>query len=101
MKYRIIKAVEIFNQILFKKGSIIEKKEKYNVQTESGEINLSHDIIKDFVEVINENFDIRVKSIDEDEDEEKLWRLQIDIKTTRKKAKKIENILRETLADHI
>jgi len=29
MKYRIIKDVEIFNQILFKKGSIIEKKEKY------------------------------------------------------------------------
>jgi hypothetical protein len=101
MTYKIIKDVEILNQIVFKKGSIIEQKEIYDIQTESGEIKVPHILLEKFIEPIDDKFEIRVKSLDEDEDEEKMWRLQIDVKTTRKKAKIIENLLRETLVNHI
>jgi hypothetical protein len=56
-------------------------------------------MIENFVEPYHD-IDIKISNPSDDE-EEKIWRMQLDVKTTRKKAIEIENFLRKTLRDFI
>lgn len=97
MKYLIAKEdIFILDKLIFEKGEKIIKSEIYKV----GDISIPHSMINHLLDDEKE-INIKVKSLDDDEDEIKEWRLQLDVKTSRKKAKEIENILRETLRNYI
>lgn len=69
------------------------------VSTEYGPMTFTKDSLKDKIEVINE-LEVNIIILDEaDEDTIKNYRLQLDVKTTPRKAKEIENYLRKTLQD--
>lgn len=96
MKYLIAKEdIFILDKLIFEKGERIIKSDIYKV----GDISIPHSMIHHLLDDEKE-IDIKVKILD-DEDEIKEWRLQLDVKTSRKKAKEIENILRETLRNYI
>lgn len=91
--------VKFLNNVIFKKGEIIDKSDSYNVEIESGNIAIFYSMIENFVEPY-QDIEIRISNPADDE-EEKIWRMQLDVKTTRKKAIEIENFLRKTLRDLI
>ena len=91
--------VKFLNNTIFKKGDIIDKSDTYNVEIESGNIVIFYTMIENFVEPY-QDIEIRISNPADDE-EEKIWRMQLDVKTTRKKAIEIENFLRKTLRDLI
>ena len=91
--------VKFLNNTIFKKGDIIDKSDTYNVEIESGNIVIFYTMIENFVEPY-QDIEIRISNPVDDE-EEKIWRMQLDVKTTRKKAIEIENFLRKTLRDLI
>ena len=91
--------VKFLNNTIFKKGDIIDKSDTYNVEIESGNIVIFYTMIENFVEPYHD-IDIKISNPADDE-EEKIWRMQLDVKTTRKKAIEIENFLRKTLIDLI
>jgi hypothetical protein len=91
--------VKFLNNVIFKKGEIIDKSDSYNVEIESGNIAIFYSMIENFVEPY-QDIEIRISNPADDE-EEKIWRMQLDVKTTRKKAIEIENFLRKTLREMI
>lgn len=91
--------VKFLNNTIFKKGDIIDKSDTYNVEIESGNIVIFYTMIENFVEPYHD-IDIKISNPSDDEGE-KIWRMQLDVKTTRKKAIEIENFLRKTLRDLI
>lgn len=91
--------VSFLNNVIFKKGEIIDKSDSYNVEIESGNIAIFYSMIENFVEPY-QDIEIRISNPADDE-EEKIWRMQLDVKTTRKKAIEIENFLRKTLREMI
>ena len=90
---------------LYKKGEIFEPDNdgKYQITNPVGEISLmSLESIKNikindtliFDEESEEEFEIIIEEIlEDDEDVVKNWRIQLDVKTTRKKLKEIEKII--------
>jgi hypothetical protein len=96
-KYQVIKDIKILDTVALKEGSEIEilDGESIKIDTKFGIMELK---FEDFKSFIKEKETIQVSIIPlEDEDVVKEYRLQLDIKTTRKKAREIENYLRETL----
>lgn len=91
--------VKFLNNVIFKKGEIIDRSDSYNVEIESGNIVIFYSMIENFVEPY-QDIEIRISNPADDE-EEKIWRMQLDVKTTRKKAIEIENFLRKTLREMI
>ena len=91
--------VKFLNNTIFKKGDIIDKSDTYNVEIESGNIVIFYTMIENFVEPYHD-IDIKISNPSDDE-EEKIWRMQLDVKTTRKKAIEIENFLRKSLREMI
>lgn len=91
--------VKFLNNIIFRKGDIIDKSDTYYVEIESGNIVIFYSMIENFVEPY-QDIEIRISNPSDDE-EEKIWRMQLDVKTTRKKAIEIENFLRKTLKEMI
>ena len=96
-------AKEDISILNIKKGDEVEKKENYTIQTEIGEISIGFSKIEPYLTVIDdiEISESEISILEEDDDEEKTFRLQLDIKTTRKRIIEIENIIRETLKKHI
>jgi len=83
-------------ETILKKGDEIEINDTfYNVDTPFGNLGLSYDSIKNNLK-LKEDINIQVTALD-DEDLIKDYRIQLDIKVSRKKAREIENYLRETL----
>ena len=90
---------------IYKKGEIFEPDNdgKYQITNPVGEISLmSLESIKNikindtliFDEESEEEFEIIIEDIlEDDEDIVKNWRIQLDVKTTRKKLKEIEKII--------
>lgn len=103
MKYITKKDISFLDKILFKKGEKIDKKDNYKLETESGDLTIPFSMIEEYLslEIDNEVPNIKIKILDEDEDEIKKWRVQLDIKTSRKKLIEIENFLRKTLKDYL
>lgn len=100
-KYIALEDIITLDTIVFKKGDEIivndgqTLPQKIGSTFGSGELSIKLSSIKDKVK-LKEEFDIKLSLLD-DEDEIKDYRIQLDLKVSRRKAKEIENYLRETL----
>ena len=95
-------------ELLYTKGKIFEPNEhgEYVISSTQGKMILKYKDMKSAVdgedllfEEVEELPQIKVTLLEEDEDSIKNYRLQLDVKTTPRKAKEIENYLRKTLQE--
>jgi len=95
-------------ELLYTKGKIFEPNEhgEYVISSTQGKMILKYKDMKSAVdgedllfEELEELPEIKVTLLEEDEDSIKNYRLQLDVKTTPRKAKEIENYLRKTLQE--
>ncbi len=95
-------------ELLYTKGKIFEPNEhgEYVISSTQGKMILKYKDMKSAVdgedllfEELEELPEIKVTLLEEDEDVIKNYRLQLDFKTTPRKAKEIENYLRKTLQE--
>lgn len=95
-------------ELLYTKGKIFEPNEhgEYIISSTQGKMFLKYKDMKSAVdgedllfEEVEELPQIKVTLLEEDEDSIKNYRLQLDVKTTPRKAKEIENYLRKTLQE--
>jgi hypothetical protein len=95
-------------ELLYTKGKIFEPNEhgEYIISSTQGKMIFKYKDMKSAVD--GEDFlfeeleklpEIKVTLLEEDEDAIKNYRLQLDVKTTPRKAKEIENYLRKTLQE--
>ena len=95
-------------ELLYTKGKVFEPNEhgEYIISSTQGKMILKYKDMKLAVdgedllfEELEELPEIKVTLLEEDEDAIKNYRLQLDVKTTPRKAKEIENYLRKTLQE--
>ena len=95
-------------ELLYTKGKVFEPNEhgEYVISSTQGKMILKYKDMKSAVdgedllfEEVEELPQIKVTLLEEDEDSIKNYRLQLDVKTTPRKAKEIENYLRKTLQE--
>ena len=95
-------------ELLYTKGKVFEPNEhgEYIISSTHGKMILKYKDMKSSVdgedllfEEVEELPQIKVTLLEEDEDSIKNYRLQLDVKTTPRKAKEIENYLRKTLQE--
>ena len=95
-------------ELLYTKGKVFEPNEhgEYIISSTHGQMILKYKDMKSSVdgedllfEEVEELPQIKVTLLEEDEDSIKNYRLQLDVKTTPRKAKEIENYLRKTLQE--
>lgn len=97
------KDILLYNKPLLKKGERISLESEYKLSDESKSIQITlrlEDILNDdnFIEIIEKNLSFSLREVDIDnEDQERDWRLQLDLKTTRKKLRDIENFIRNEI----
>jgi hypothetical protein len=110
MKFKLINKFTDFsgNEIL-KIGDIIEPiNDEYKIEWKGGSMILDHKGIKEakqdgniLFEEVNENkpeLELIIQEVPEDDDNLiGNWRIQLDVKTTRRKLKEIEKAFRETI----
>jgi hypothetical protein len=96
-KYQVIKDIKVIDTVILKEEDEIElnEGETLKMNTPFGFLELSFDSIKSSLKE-KETIQVSILPL-EDEDVVKEYRLQLDVKTTRRKAKEIEKYLRETL----
>jgi|LakMenEpi03Aug12_release.lakeMendotaPanAssembly.Ray.scaffolds.fasta_scaffold159152_2 hypothetical protein len=97
-KYQIIKEIKVIDTVILNKGEEIEllnENDALIMNTCFGQLELPFNQIKDSIK-IKETIEVTLTEL-EDEDSVKEYRLQLDVKTTRRKAREIEKYLRETL----
>jgi len=96
-KYKVIKDIKVIDTVILKEEDEIElnEGEPLKMNTPFGFLELSFDSIKSSLKE-KETIQVSILPL-EDEDVVKEYRLQLDVKTTRRKAKEIEKYLRETL----
>jgi hypothetical protein len=94
------------NKIIYKKGHEFSANEDglYLILCNNEEISLKKEEMEslndkeNLFEVIKNEFEIIVEEVSDDDDNLiGNWRIQLDVKTTRKKLKEIEKIFRETI----
>ena len=95
-------------ELLYTKGKVFEPNEhgEYIISSTQGKMILKYKDMKSALdgedllfEEVEELPQIKVTLLEEDEDSIKNYRLQLDVKTTPRKAKEIENYLRKTLQE--
>ena len=95
-------------ELLYTKGKVFEPNEhgEYVISSTQGKMILKYKDMKSALdgedllfEEVEELPQIKVTLLEEDEDSIKNYRLQLDVKTTPRKAKEIENYLRKTLQE--
>ena len=95
-------------ELLYTKGKVFEPNEhgEYIISSTQGKMILKYKDMKSALdgedllfEEVEELPQIKVTLLEEDEDSIKNYRLQLDVKTTSRKAKEIENYLRKTLQE--
>lgn len=106
MKFRLIKDLVLNNgleeEVILKKGDVVLPNDKGEYFFDK--LNKSYcidDLLskKDMFEPIEE-IDLVIKEIDENDDDKiGNWRIQLDVKTSRRKLREIEKFLRETISD--
>ncbi len=96
-KYQVIKEIKVLDFVALREGHEIEltEGEPLKLETPFGLLELQFENIKSSLKE-KETIQVSIIPLD-DEDIVKEYRLQLDVKTTRKKAREIENYLRETL----
>lgn len=101
-KYRLKEDLQILDKTILPKGSQIsfDENNELKVSTEYGPISFTPEMLKDKLEKVVEDLSVKVTVLDEeDEDTIKNYRLQLDVKASRRKVREIENYLRKTLQD--
>lgn len=93
--YKVLEDINFLEEIILKKGDFITFDEKDNIVI--GSIRLSKDSISSKISEV-QDLDISINKL-EDLDEPKMYRIQLDVKTTKNNLFKIEKILREKLQD--
>ena len=105
-KFVVLEDIYFFsNQIIFEKGEIIQLEDTLDVQKAgfSGTFKLE-DLKSDkrFKQIDNTEYTLNIKELEDDEDLQiKNYRIQVNIKTNRKKLIEIERFLRETLENMV
>lgn len=103
-KYKTKEDIFIFGKKVLEKDTIIEISDETEFLIEREGLNLSltiQDILTDnrFIEIKEEfKFDIKVIT-DDEEDEIRPYRIQLDVTTSRRKLRQVENHLRNTLEE--
>lgn len=103
-KYIVIKKISILDSVILTEDDIIEFNEDgiFTAESKYGSINFKYDDIKTSLKEYVEDNNVNVEMILlDDENEIKDYRLQLDIKTSRKKAKEIQKYLQDTLKSFI
>lgn len=97
-KYILTNDILIFNQKVLNKGQEIDYnfRESYFINSYFGNIEIKFETLKDNIKLKQ---DIKIETIinDEDVDEVKNYRIQLDIKSTKRKVLEIENNIREII----
>lgn len=105
MKFRLIKDLVLNTgfeeEVILNKGEIIEDINGEYFFTKLNKVYTKEDLLAkpDIFELLPE-IKLEIKEVDQD-DEDKIgnWRIQLDVKTSRRKLKEIETFLRETISD--
>jgi hypothetical protein len=114
MKFRLInKFTDFSGNDILQIGDVIEPiNDEYKIEWKGGSMILDYNGIKKanqdgklLFEEIKENkteLELIIQEVPEDDDNLiGNWRIQLDVKTTRKKLKEIEKVFRETISDII
>ena len=94
----LLKEIKVIDTVILNKGEEIEllnENDALIMNTCFGQLELPFNQIKDSIK-IKETIEVTLTEL-EDEDSVKEYRLQLDVKTTRRKSREIEKYLRETL----
>lgn len=105
MKFRLIKDLVLNTgfeeEVILNKGEIIEDINGEYFFTKLNKVYTKEDLLAkpDIFELLPE-IKLEIKEVDQD-DEDKIgnWRIQLDVKTSRRKLKEIEIFLRETISE--
>lgn len=105
MKFRLIKDLVLNTgfeeEVILNKGEIIEDINGEYFFTKLNKVYTKEDLLAkpDIFELLPE-IKLEIKEVDQD-DEDKIgnWRIQLDVKTSRRKLKEIETFLRETISE--
>lgn len=114
MKFKLINKFTDFsgNEIL-KIGDILEPtNDEYKIEWKGGSMTLDYNGVKEakqdsnilFEEIVENKPELKLVIEEVPDDDENLignWRIQLDVKTTRKKLKEIERVFREVVSDII
>ena len=103
-KFKLTEDLQILDKIILPKGSQISFDEfnEIKISTEFGPITFTPEMLKDKIELLLDELEVKVSVLeDEDEDTIKNYRLQLDVKTSRRKVREIESFLRKTLQEMI
>lgn len=105
MKFRLIKDLVLNTgfeeEVILNKGEIIEDTNGEYFFAKLNKVYTKEDLLAkpDIFELLPE-IKLEIKEVDQD-DEDKIgnWRIQLDVKTSRRKLKEIETFLRETISE--
>lgn len=99
-KYKLTQDLNILDKTILEKDSTVEFDDtgELVVNSELGPIKLTKEILKDKIISLDQKIEFKVSLLNE-EDEEKInfYRMQLDIKSSRKKIREIEHEFRKIL----
>jgi len=102
-KFLVLEDIDFFGTIVLEKGETCQIDKSLNISKKDLKFSIPiEDVIKDsrFKEIHQQ--EIQIREITEEEDEEiKKYRIQLDVTTSRKKLVEIENFLRKTIEEMI
>lgn len=99
-KYKLTQDLIILDKTILTKDTEVEfdSSGEIIINCELGPIKLTKDILKDKISPVEQNIEFKVSLInEEDEDKVNFYRMQLDIKSTRKKLRQIEVEFRKIL----
>ena len=98
-KYKLTEDLVIIDKTVLKKSEEIEfdSNNELIVNSELGHIKLTKELLKDKISPLNKDIDFKVSILNDDEDAVNFYRMQLDIKSTRKKVREIESEFRKIL----
>jgi hypothetical protein len=98
-KYKLTQDLVIIDKTVLKKSEEIEfdSNDELIVNSELGSIKLTKELLKDKISPINKDIEFKVSILNDDEDTVNFYRMQLDIKSTRKKVREIESEFRKIL----
>lgn len=102
IKFKLTEDICILDKKILNKGDeiVFNDNEELIVDSEYGPIKLTKDILKDKIKSLEEDIAVKISILDDDdEDQVKNYRLQLDFKASRRKVIEIETYLRKTLQD--
>ena len=98
-KYKLTEDLVIIDKTVLKKSEEIEfdSNNELIVNSELGHIKLTKELLKDKISPLNKDIEFKVSILNDDEDAVNFYRMQLDIKSTRKKVREIESEFRKIL----